>query len=102
MLRDLLNSSFNKIVINDKELYQNARNLLQSIAPEQAKIVQHYKGDKSIMDQFGISRQIKSSFGKTATMSSGAYIVIEHTEAMHVIDVNSGPKMQKSDLQHYL
>lgn len=99
MLRDLLNSSFNKIVINDKALYASIKNLLQSIAPEQSKIVQYYKGDKSIMDQYGISRQIKSSFGKTATMSSGAYVVIEHTEAMHVIDVNSGPKMQKSDQQ---
>jgi ribonuclease G len=99
MLRDLLNSSFNKIVINDRDLFQNTKTLLHNIAPEQTKILQQYKGDKNIMDQFGISRQIKSSFGKTATMSSGAYIVIEHTEAMHVIDVNSGPKMQKTDQQ---
>ncbi len=99
MLRDLLNASFNKIVTNDRELYQNIKSLLQNIAPEQTKIVQHYKGDKPLMDQYGISRQIKSSFGKTATMNSGAYLVIEHTEAMHVIDVNSGPKMQKTDQQ---
>ncbi len=99
MLRDLLNASFNRIIINDRELYQNTRTLLQNISPEQTKIVQHYKGDRAIMDQYGVSRQIKSSFGKTATMNSGAYLVIEHTEAMHVIDVNSGPKMQKSDQQ---
>ena len=99
MLRDLLNASFNKIVTNDKELYQNIKSLLQSISPEQTKIVQLHKGDKPLMDTYGISRQIKSSFGKTATMSSGAYLVIEHTEAMHVIDVNSGPKMQKTDQQ---
>jgi ribonuclease G len=99
MLRDLLNASFNKIVTNDKELYQNIKSLLQSISPEQTKIVQYFKGDKPLMDTYGISRQIKSSFGKTATMASGAYLVIEHTEAMHVIDVNSGPKMQKTDQQ---
>ncbi len=99
MLRDLLNSSFNKISINDRDLYQNVKALLQNIAPEQTKIVQYYKGDRPIFEQFGVSRQIKSSFGKTATMATGAYLVIEHTEAMHVIDVNSGPKMQKSDQQ---
>lgn len=99
MLRDLLNSSFNKIITNDRELYQNIRTLLQNIAPEQTKIVQHYKGDRPIMEHLGVARQIKSSFGKTATMATGAYLVIEHTEAMHVIDVNSGPKMQKTDQQ---
>ncbi|MBK6390190.1 MAG: Rne/Rng family ribonuclease [Saprospiraceae bacterium] len=99
MLRDLLNASFNKIVTNDRDLYQSIKSLLQSIAPEQTKIVQYFKGDKPIMDQLGVSRQIKSSFGKTATMPSGAYLVIDHTEAMHVIDVNSGPKMQKTDQQ---
>ena len=56
-----------------------------------------HKTGKPLFDAYGITRQIKSSFGKTYTLPSGAYIVIEHTEAMHVIDVNSGPKMAKKN-----
>lgn len=93
ILRDILTDSFSKIVVNNDDMYLNVRSYLTSIAPDQVKIVQQYKGKKPIMDGLGITRQIKSSFGKTATMSSGAYLVIEHTEAMHVIDVNSGHKM---------
>lgn len=95
ILRDVLSDSFNKIVVNDKQLYQNIKNYLAAIAPDQVKIVQMYKtSGKHIFEAFGVNRQIKASFGKTATMPSGAYLVIEHTEAMHVIDVNSGHKMQ--------
>jgi len=93
ILRDLLTDSFNRIVVNDRELYQNIRSYLASIAPDQVSIVKHHRSAKPIFEAYRISRQIKSSFGKTATMSSGAYLVIEHTEAMHVIDVNSGHKV---------
>ncbi len=93
ILRDVLSDSFNKIVVNDKELYENTKTLLNSISPDQVKIVKHHKSNKAIFDAYGVSRQIKSSFGKTATMPSGAYLVIESTEAMHVVDVNSGHKV---------
>jgi ribonuclease G len=98
ILRDLLSDSFSKIVINDKDIYADIKAFLQNISPEQVKIVQHYTGTRPIYDQFGVTRQIKASFGKTATMSSGAYLVIEKTEAMHVIDVNSGHKITSSDV----
>jgi ribonuclease G len=78
-------------------MYENVRDFLSSIAPDQVGIVQLHKSRKPIFDQYGVSRQIKASFGKTSTLPSGAYIVIESTEAMHVIDVNSGPKMQRRD-----
>ncbi len=93
ILRDILNDSFNKIVVNDNQLYQNIRQFLGNIAPDKVNIVSNYSKSKPLFDAYGITRQIKSSFGKTATMSSGAYIVIESTEAMHVVDVNSGHKM---------
>ena len=51
-----------------------------------------YTGDQAIFDQYGITKQVKSSFGKTVNLNSGAYLIIEHTEALHVIDVNSGFK----------
>ncbi len=93
ILRDILNDSFNRIIVNDKELYHNVKNFMASISPEQVNIVKHHRTGKPIFEAYGVSRQIKSSFGKTATMASGAYLVIEHTEAMHVIDVNSGHKV---------
>lgn len=97
ILRDILNENFNKIVVDDKDMYESLKDYLANIAPERLKILQHYKGSRHIFDNFDINRQIKASFGKTSTMSTGAYVVIEHTEAMHVIDVNSGPKMQRKD-----
>ena len=96
ILRDILTESFNKIIVNDKQLSDNIKTYLKQIAPEQVGIVNYYGGKKPVFDNFGITKQIKGSFGKTATMSSGAYIVIEHTEAMHVIDVNSGHKISNS------
>lgn len=96
-IRDVLNEDFSKIIVNDDQVYKDIKGLMKSIAPDRAKIVQLYKNSKPIFDTFGVNRQIKASFGKTSTMQSGAYLVIEHTEAMTVIDVNSGPKMQKKD-----
>ena len=97
ILRDILTDSFNKIVVNDKEVFHSVKDFLSNIAPKQMKIVSQHRSKKPIFDAYGVSKQIKSSFGKTSTMPSGAYLVIEHTEAMHVIDVNSGPKMQRKD-----
>lgn len=97
LLRDVMNDDFQKITIESPEIYKNAKAYLGSVAPEKLKILSQYKGKKPLFDHFGIRKQIKSSFSKTPTMSSGAYLVIEHTEAMHVIDVNSGPKAMHKD-----
>ncbi len=96
ILRDLLNDTFTKVVVDDKDTFESIKNYLAGFAPDQMKIVQYYKNTKHIFDTHGVNRQIKSSFGKTATMPSGAYLVVEHTEAMHVIDVNSGHKVGSS------
>ncbi|MEI6949141.1 Rne/Rng family ribonuclease [Paraflavisolibacter sp. H34] len=93
MLRDLLNEDFNRIVTNDKAIFSETKNYIQRIAPEKADIVSlHQNGSQPIFDQFGITKQVKASFGKTVNLNSGAYLIIEHTEALHVIDVNSGYK----------
>lgn len=95
LLRDILNESFNKVLVNDRMFYDNIKGYLQQIAPDQVKILKLYRGKTPIFQHYGINKQIKSSFGGTYTLKSGAYIIIEHTEAMHVIDVNSGPKMRR-------
>ncbi len=92
ILRDLLSEDFNRIVVNDKNIYQDARNYIQKIAPDKTDIVSFYQNGSSIFDSFGITKQVKASFGKTVNLASGAYLIIEHTEALHVIDVNSGYK----------
>src|SRR5258705_141175 len=92
ILRDLLNEDFNKIVVNDKTIFSDTKSYIQRIAPEKADIVSFYQNGSPIFDSFGITKQVKSSFGKTVNLNSGAYLIIEHTEALHVIDVNSGYK----------
>jgi len=92
ILRDLLNEDFNRIVVNDRNIYQDAKSYIQRIAPDKVDIISFYQNGSPIFDSFGITRQVKSSFGKTVNLNSGAYLIIEHTEALHVIDVNSGYK----------
>lgn len=92
ILRDLLNVDFNRVVINDKNIYNDTRSYIQKIAPDKTEIVTFYNNGLPVFDQYGITKQVKSSFGKTVNLPSGAYLIIEHTEALHVIDVNSGYK----------
>jgi ribonuclease G len=92
MLRDLLNADFNRIIVNDKSLFNDTRSYIQKIAPDKLDIVSYYNNGTPIFDHFGVTKQVKATFGKTVNLPSGAYLIIEHTEALHVIDVNSGYK----------
>lgn len=97
ILRDLLNESFQSIIVNDKKLEGITREYITKIAPEKENIVEYYSHHQSMFDHYGITKQVKASFGKTVNMSSGAYLIIEHTEAMHVIDVNSGTRITNGE-----
>ncbi|MDE6545122.1 MAG: ribonuclease E/G, partial [Paramuribaculum sp.] len=90
VLRDIFSPSFESIWVNDPDIYAQIRKYVSLIAPDRADIVKLYNKPEPIFDEFSITKQIKSSFGKTVSFRSGAYIIIEHTEALHVIDVNSG------------
>ncbi len=92
ILRDLLNADFNRIAVNDKKIFADTKAYLQRIAPDKTDIVSFHNNTSSVFDLFGVTKQIKASFGKTVNLPSGAYLIIEHTEALHVIDVNSGYK----------
>lgn len=96
ILRDLLNDTFNSIVSNDENIFSEVKSYITRVAPDKEKIVSFYDGNIPLFDHFGITKQIKSSFGKTVSLHSGPYLIIEHTEALHVIDVNSGHKMSNS------
>lgn len=99
LLRDLFNPSYESIHINDKTVYNEVKDYVTLIAPECADIVKLYKGNLPILDNFGITKQIKSLFGKTVSYKSGAYLIIEHTEALHVVDVNSGNRAKGTNSQ---
>jgi ribonuclease G len=91
VLRDLLSANFSKIHINDPELGEEVKEYLRKIAPKQEKIVKIHDG-QDVFEKFGVNRQIKTTFGRQVNLKSGAYLIVEHTEAMHVIDVNSGSR----------
>ncbi len=98
IVRDLLNESFDAITVEDEEIYDQIRSYIRSIAPEKEKIVKLYNGKAKLFENFGIEKQIKSLFGQSVSLPHGGYLIIEHTEALHVIDVNSGNKSnQESD-----
>jgi ribonuclease G len=100
ILRDVFNDTFTSIQIDDEELYHQTKDYLQEIAPSKQSIVKFYQSiDTPIFEKYHIERQIKTSFGKTVSMSKGAYLIIEHTEALHVIDVNSGNRSNKASNQ---
>ena len=90
LLRDIYNPNFNSIIVNDVEVAEDIAEYLGTIDPEKRKIVKEYKGGQPIFEHFGVDKQVKSLFGKTVSFKNGAYLIIEHTEAFHVIDVNSG------------
>lgn len=90
LLRDLLNADFTNIHVNDEALFEQIKSYVASIAPGREKILKQYNGRLEIFEKFGINKQIKALFGKKVPMPSGGYLIIEHTEAMHVVDVNSG------------
>lgn len=99
ILRDIFNDTFTNIHVDDEALYLQIKDYVHEIAPNKESIVKLYQSNVPIFEKFGVERQIKTSFGKTVSMSKGAYLVIEHTEALHVIDVNSGNRSNKAKNQ---
>jgi ribonuclease G len=99
LLRDLFNPTYDGIHVNNAEIYNQIHDYVSLIAPEKADIVKLYKGNVPIFDNFDVTKQIKSGFGRTVNYKRGAYLIIEHTEAMHVVDVNSGTRIKKENGQ---
>ena len=99
LLRDLFNPTYDAINVNDAQIFDEIKNYLEIIAPEKKEIVKLYKGTVPIFDNFNVTKQLKSGFGKTVNYKHGAYLIIEHTEAMHVVDVNSGTRIKKENDQ---
>jgi len=99
LLRDLFNPTYDGIHVNDADIFKQIHDYVSMIAPEKADIVKLYNGNVPIFDNFNVTKQLKSGFGRTVNYKRGAYLIIEHTEAMHVVDVNSGTRIKKENGQ---
>jgi len=99
VVRDHLNGNFDGIHISNEKVFNEMKDYIREVAPEKEKIVKLYSGKEPIFDKLGIVKQIKGSFGKTVSFKQGAYLIIEHTEALHVIDVNSGNRSRSGSDQ---
>jgi ribonuclease G len=99
ILRDMLNGSFNNIYVNDQSVFNEIKDFITNIEPEKEKIVKFYRGKVGIFEHYGVAKQIKGIFGRVVSLKTGAYMIIEHTEALHVIDVNSGIRMKSGNSQ---
>jgi len=99
LLRDLFNPTYENIYVNDESVYKEVKQYVSLIAPDKAGIVKLYTGNVPIFDNFNVTKQIKSGFGKTVNYKHGAYLIIEHTEALHVVDVNSGNRSHSDNGQ---
>ena len=99
ILRDMFREPLDSILVDDQQQYLSVKDFINEVSPDKEKIVKQYTGKSKIFEALGIEKQLKTSFGRTVSMPNGGYLVIEHTEAMHVIDVNSGNKSNKEDNQ---
>ena len=99
MLRDLFDPTYDGIYVNDEDIMNQVKDYVSLIAPEKKDIVKLYNGTVPIFDNFNVTKQIKSSFGRTVNYKRGAYLIIQHTEAMHVVDVNSGNRTRSENGQ---
>ena len=99
LLRDLFNPTYDGIYVNDQAVYEEVKDYVSLIAPDKVGIVKQYNGQVPIFDNFNVTKQIKSAFGKTVNYRHGAYLIIEHTEALHVVDVNSGNRTKAENGQ---
>jgi len=99
ILRDLLTEEFNNVYVNDQVIYEELKDYIRTIAPDKLDILKFYKSKLPVFESLGVEKQIKSSFGKIVSIKGGTYLIIEHTEALHVIDVNSGHRINADNSQ---
>ncbi len=97
IIRDAFNPTFENIQVNDEAVYEEIRAYVEQIAPDRLHVVHYYNNEQPIFDSFGVTRQLKSGFGRTVSFKNGGYLIMERTEALFSIDVNSGSKKQGDD-----
>lgn len=97
VLRDLFTEDVEKVVVDSKKLYKEIRLYVKWIAPHMVDKVEYYKDKEPIFDAYGIEKELATSLSRKVWLKSGGYIIVEQTEAMVVVDVNSGRYAAKKD-----
>ncbi len=90
IVRDLFSDEFDRILVDNARVHRNIKSYIQAVAPQMLPTVQLYKGERHIFETCKLDREINQVFDSHVDLPSGGYIIIERTEAMHVVDVNSG------------
>ena len=95
LIRDLFAKQYDRVLIDDYQLYKSIKSYVSQIAPKMLPSVQLYKGKENVFDSVGVGNDVNSIFSPRVRMPSGGYLIFEQTEAMYVVDVNSGPYAAK-------
>ena len=95
MIRDLLNADVDEVLVDDEAQYERIIGFLRRTSPAMADRVRHYSGERPLFSAYGVEAAVRSTMDRRVPLTSGGYLVIDDTEAMTVIDVNSGRNVGK-------
>lgn len=95
LIRDLFAKNYDRVLIDDPKMHKQIKSYVGQIAPQMVPNVKLYKGKEHIFDFMKIAHDVNSIFSPRVRMKSGGYLIFEQTEAMYVVDVNSGPYAAK-------
>ncbi len=95
LVRDLFAKQYDRVLVDDQEMYKKIKSYVSQVAPQMIPNVELYKGREHIFDFMKIAKDVDSIFSPRVRMPSGGYLIFEQTEAMYVVDVNSGPYAAK-------
>jgi ribonuclease E len=98
-IRDYFNSDIGDILIDTDDVYEQAQQFMAHVMPEHANKVKRYRDDAPLFSRFQIEHQIESAYARTVQLPSGGAIVIDHTEALVSVDVNSARSIRGGDIE---
>ncbi len=98
-IRDLYNKDIDQVLVAGEEGYREAKNFMRMLMPSHSKNVQPYRDATPIFTRFGVEAQLDAMFSPQVTLKSGGYIVINQTEALVAIDVNSGKSTREQNIE---
>ncbi|MHB1361667.1 MAG: Rne/Rng family ribonuclease [Thermoleophilia bacterium] len=99
VIRDIFNDTFERVLVDSRKEYDKIRSFIKKTSPKLAERVEMYQGSKPLMETYGVDEEIKNALLRRVDLPSGGYIVIEYTEALTIIDVNTGRYVGRTRLE---
>jgi ribonuclease G len=97
VIRDLFSEDVQRVVIDNKKLFKEIKTYVKLVSPQMVEKIEYYGKKEPIFDVYGVEKEIVTTLARKVWLKSGGYIILDHTEAMTVIDVNSGRYAAKQD-----